>query len=123
MCDGKGPSVTIIRTQYDRLIGGYTTALWQAYGGFMYDVNAFLFSMTEGEKYKVICPEYAIYCDINSGSTFGVSLKICDMSNVNNGSKTEPCGHYECEGSLGGPFNNGNICCLKVKEYEMWLVE
>ena len=118
-CDNKGPTVTIIKTEYDRVIGGYTTVSWDSTSSYKNDGNAFLFSMTVGAKYKVTDPECAIYCGPNYGPTFGAhSLYVCDNSSVSNGSYTCPT-HYECDGGLGGATNNGNTCYFKVIEYEV----
>ena len=47
-CDNMGPTITIIKTTFNRIFGGFTAANWESSGGFKNDPSAFLFSVDLG---------------------------------------------------------------------------
>jgi hypothetical protein len=48
LCDNQGPTITFIRTEFDKIIGGYTKVSWTSSvrGEYKVDDSAFLFSLT-----------------------------------------------------------------------------
>jgi hypothetical protein len=75
-CDGVLGTLTVVKSTYNNIFGGYTEADWSYqywYYQFKNDTNAFLFSLVNSYntsvKMNVIQPQYAI-CTYN-GPTFG----------------------------------------------------
>ena len=63
-CGEKGPTLSLIKTKKGRIFGGFSKAEWTNKKGVvrLYDNNAFLFSLDNMKKYKILKPELAIYC-------------------------------------------------------------
>ena len=95
-CDDKGGTITIIKSNFGNIFGGYTSKSWKKLDTvwFKKDENAFLFLIKCDDKslqYK--CPlllelkqkyvEYAILCT-NHGPTFGGGFDISINDNCNN---------------------------------------
>ena len=55
--DGKGPLIILVKTSNNNIIGGYTSKAWSSSNKYMKDSEAFLFSLTNEKKYKIIKPE------------------------------------------------------------------
>ena len=70
-CNGKSPTLVVIKTTKGKIFGGYTTQLWKE--GKVEDKNAFVFSIDKKKKYNVKQPEYAIGFTTNSYWMFGYS--------------------------------------------------
>ena len=72
-CDNKGPTITFIKTDDNRRIGGYTMKNWEndVNGKWISDDKAFIFDLDLNEKYDVNQPGSAIYCYKIYGPTFG----------------------------------------------------
>ena len=63
-CRNMGPTISLIKTKEDRIFGGFSKAEWtdsQA-NVKLRDDKAFLFSLDNKERYKVLKPEIAISC-------------------------------------------------------------
>ncbi|KAM7434953.1 hypothetical protein ABFA07_015053 [Porites harrisoni] len=83
-CDGKGPTVTIIRVgKY--IFGGYTSVSWDSSNRYQYDSKAFLFSLVNKPGWapvklpqtgKYSSSRYSIYCGSSYGPTFGNGFDI-----------------------------------------------
>ena len=69
-----------MKNQFDKIIGGYTSCPWKRDGEFTYDSNAFLFSITLGMKFDLLCPNNAIFCYATNGPSFGRNL-MCEEYN------------------------------------------
>ena len=71
-CDGKGATITLVESSKGKRFGGYTRISWNNnIKTWMKDINAFLFSLDNNKKYKVIRPEYAIFGRDDYGPHFG----------------------------------------------------
>ena len=57
-CNGKCPTLAVIKTTKGNIFGGYTTQLWKQ--GEVQDKNAFVFSIDKKKKYNIKEPEHAI---------------------------------------------------------------
>ena len=86
-CNGKCPTLAVIKTTNGYVFGGYTTQMWKT--GEVKDNNAFVFSIDKKRKYNIKQPEHAIYYGINSWWGFGpynnaiVVLENCTKNNGN----------------------------------------
>ena len=83
-CDGKGPTITIIRTTNNRIFGGFTAATWES-DSWKNDPAAFIFSLDLQQKYPVVTTAHAIRCHSSYGPTFGggFDLLVSNNSNAN----------------------------------------
>ncbi len=70
-CNGKCPTLAVIKTTNGYVFGGYTTQMWKQ--GEVKDNNAFVFSINKKRKYKIKQPERAIGFSMNSWWLFGYS--------------------------------------------------
>lgn len=70
-CDEKGPTITLVKTEYDRICGGYTGISWTNpwNGGYRRDDDAFIFSLTHKTKHGVTDPENAV-CHVSNYITW-----------------------------------------------------
>lgn len=80
MCDHAQNTITVVRTQYDKIIGGFSGYPWNsAYntltGG--EDKDAFLFSLDDNKKYYPVGPVDLIMCYRGYGPTFGIGHDLC----------------------------------------------
>lgn len=58
-CNGKCPTLVIIKTDTGIVFGGYTTSPWKENGPIP-DNNAFVYSLNPNKKYPVKMPKYAL---------------------------------------------------------------
>ena len=96
-CDNKEGTVTIIKSHWGNIFGGYTSKSWEAsYSGCKRDENAFLFLIkSDDESVQRKCPlllelkedhvDVATFCHYYYGPTFGSGTDIlitdyCDKS-------------------------------------------
>ena len=94
-CDSVEHTITIIKSNFDSVFGGYTSVAWKSDGLFRRDPNAYLFSLRrkgvfQKEVFKVVRPENAIRGHHEYGPIFGggVDIFIADKSNTNGGNLT-----------------------------------
>ena len=92
-CNGRTKTVTIIKTDCNFVLGGYTTAMWWSHvNRYFTDLNAFIFSLrrngiSNSEKFMVNKTNNAILNDTPHGPTFeGHDINIIHNSNTNTGS-------------------------------------
>ncbi|XP_068737819.1 adhesion G protein-coupled receptor E1-like [Montipora capricornis] len=95
LCDGKGPTVTIIKVNQN-IFGGYASVSWDHSTSYKNDPNAFLFSLAN----QINTPQrltqkdpnnaHSVYNQYNYGPTFGYShdLYVQDNAKGNAGSHT-----------------------------------
>jgi hypothetical protein len=102
-CDGKGPTMTIVRSNNNYLFGGYTSVAWGVDGTYKTDTTAFLFTLTNPHnipptKYQIDPAKSANAVRHHSGHgpMFGSSqdLRLAANSNSNNSSRTTFPGSY-----------------------------
>lgn len=102
LCDGHTNTLTIIITEHDKIIGGYTPLPWKTGSGEWYpdeEQKSFIFNLSSGEKYSLMNKEKAIWCSRTYGPSFGYpDLQIADKALFN----TNSCANFPmC-------YNNGN---------------
>ncbi|XP_074621554.1 uncharacterized protein LOC141880073 [Acropora palmata] len=84
-CDGKGPTVTIIKVG-SYIFGGYTDKSWRWSAGYISSSKAFIYSLRNYYGYgyfkrDVTSSSYAIYSYYNYGPTFGSGHDISIRGN------------------------------------------
>jgi len=88
-CLGKINTLVIAKTNYDKIIGGFTPLSWENTDEHIYlkddSDRSFIFSVDMKKKLKIINHEYAICLSPNSGPIFGggSDLEIVDNCNTN----------------------------------------
>ena len=86
-CNGKCPTLAVIKTTNGYVFGGYTTQMWKQ--GEVKDNNAFVFSIDKKRKYNIKQPEHAFGLDMYSYWDFGYSYNAivvrenCTKNNKN----------------------------------------
>ena len=87
-CDGQSNTLTIIKSTYGNIFGGFTTKPWSSNGQYVDDPDAFVFSLIncqgKPKKFDCVHVKHAIYCLSDCGPTFGSGhdIKICSDSNM-----------------------------------------
>ena len=88
-CDDKGGTITIIKTNWGNIFGGYTSKSWTSENKWIADKDAFLFLIkSDDESTQSKCPlllelrkgdihvNYAIGCNPSLGPIFGLGYDI-----------------------------------------------
>lgn len=133
MCDGKGPTLTIVRSSSKTLFGGYASRSW--YSGDKYEPapDSFLFSLDKETRHEIYQYEGNAMRGSNDwgpcfgGSIFGSDLNISDKCNSGSSSYSDlgqtyslPKGINErsdaAQSYLGGSY------LFQVEEYEVFKV-
>ncbi|XP_078382402.1 uncharacterized protein LOC144665101 [Oculina patagonica] len=125
-CDGKGPTVSIVRVgKY--IFGGYTSASWTSGCQWWYDSEAFLFSLVNKPGWQPLkldqtglysnLKSYSIYSCSSYGPTFGAGfdISIADNASSNNNSQANlgfiysPPTGYSAGSSFAQSFLAGSL--------------
>jgi hypothetical protein len=86
-CDEKENTITLILNNLNCVFGGFASSAWNSLGGYIYDPNAYIFSLrTNGisgkNVFKVKNVQTALYGNSEYGPTFGNDINICNQSNL-----------------------------------------
>ena len=86
-CDEKENTITIVLNNSKCVFGGYASASWNSFGGYIYDPKAYIYSLRANgisHKYKFMVKnaQKALYGNLDFGPTFGNDIDICNKSNV-----------------------------------------
>ena len=131
-CDKKGPTVTIIKSQHDKIFGGFTSESWgfapPGKGVSKHDATAFIYSLTRKEKYAQQLNRDSIREWTNRGPIFGYDpdsndwdILICDNCNTNN-SQCWANTTYQLPSGAGDDYLAGSHV-FTVKEIEVYAVK
>jgi hypothetical protein len=77
LCDGKGPTVTVVQTPNGSVFGGYASVSWDSSNGLWVSApGCFLFTLRNTrslppQTFALTKPQYAMLCTANCGPTFG----------------------------------------------------
>jgi hypothetical protein len=89
-CNYKGWTLTIVKTTFDFVFGGFTKAPWESSSIYHTDQHSFMFSVNEGSKYPITGGDrlaigcYSGYCALFGAN--GDEVTIMSDSNINNDS-------------------------------------
>jgi len=122
-CNNKGETITLVLMNGDlRLLGGYTDVSWSNTTGYVASNQAFLFSLSYGEKYPIdpTRSQFAIYNNATYGPTFGGGFDFHLLPNMTTGYCFFPWS-YICDGKSGvsDPACHTRLC----GNYNAWTVE
>ena len=124
ICDGKGPTVTIVKSKNGYIFGGYLTVPFSSDRKAHTDDKAFLFSLTNMKKFKILDPEHAVFHYAKGWGPY-IGLKDnCDLAIKseclsNKKSYCEPSSYEFKRIDLIGSDEK----FFEVKDYEIYLVE
>ena len=76
MCDEKGPTLTLFKTDDGRVCVGYTSASWDSSNKYKNDPESFLFSLDHKKVFKVKIAERTIYCGSALVPCFGYDAAL-----------------------------------------------
>jgi hypothetical protein len=121
-CDGKGPTVTIVKGENDHIFGGYVTVPYSSDCQSHYDDKAFLFSLINTKKFSIKIKEKAV-CHLSNWGPYIGYRNYCDLAINsrclnNKGSYCEPKSYEFNRVDLIGTIEK----YFKVKDYEVYLV-
>ena len=130
-CDGKSPTIVLIKSNYGKIFGGYTKSKWSSNDNWVNDDSrsSFIFSVQHSTKHKLKHSKNAIFSGKSHGPIFGKGYDIyisnncnlntnsfCNLGNsysLNNCSKSES---IESKTYLAGNIN------FKITEYEVYQI-
>ena len=92
LCDNKGPTLTVVKSDQNEIFGGFTKASWGSKpDGYTEDASAFIYSVTMKQKCKVTKSADAIYCSPDRLVSFGLyDIDMLTDSNLNMNSDSKP---------------------------------
>lgn len=99
-CDGKGPTLVLIRCDEGSVFGGYTDASWDSDSGEVEGPGSFLFSVFGGlyrpARYlvRVSSSHEALFCRASYGPMFNAGLEVKSV------------------GGAYAPFDSSSVCLL-----------
>ena len=79
-CDGKGPTVTIVKGKNGHIFGGYVTVPFSSDGQSHYDDKAFLFSLTNNKKFPIKIKEQAVSHNFKLWGPYIGYMDKCDLA-------------------------------------------
>lgn len=124
LCDNKGPSITFIKTNNKRRIGGFTMKNWDINANkFISDDKAFIFDLDLNEKYDIVKKENAIYSCKGYGPTFGGHHDIYLGENFCTDEKSADYCHYDSTyykySSNIKNHNTVNFICEEIEVFQI----
>jgi hypothetical protein len=128
-CDGKGPTVVVVRSESGHVFGGATDSSWNSVGGYT-QAAAFLFGLhTQGNGSQPVKLALkpgkegkAMYNTTSYGPIFGNGHDLILYNDANANTNSYQCGNnsYEDAG-LGKHFFTGSQN-FQVAEYEVFAI-
>jgi hypothetical protein len=106
-CDGVGPTLTLIESNFGKKFGGYITSKWNSSGNWIKgDGTEFLFSLDKKSKYANKQTAHAIYGNPGYHVTFGAGhdIHLSDKCTTTSNSYSGPNG-FEIPANLAGSYN------------------
>ena len=124
-CNECSPTLVIAQTNFNKIIGGYTTEKWKSGSRIMYSKDnfgkSFLISVSLKEKYPIKNPDYAICNTDGSGPKFGggYDLEIVDNCNTQYNTSTD-IGHSYLTNRTKEEFYGGGK--YLISDYEVYVI-
>ena len=86
ICDNIPETITLIETEYGKIIGGYTPLAWNSskkHWAADKSMGSFIFSLDLKEKFTLNLAQFAIACNPEKGPIFGCcDICVVDKSNI-----------------------------------------
>ena len=125
ICNGKAPTVCIIKSQQQHIFGGYTEVAWSSSNAYRSDPNSFIYLLQskrgdKPEKWTCKNTSYSVYHHSSYGPTFGgYDFYLCNNCNTTNSSYANLGHSYNAprdNNKLAGSYN------FKVLDYEVFQI-
>jgi hypothetical protein len=104
ICDGKNNTLTIIKTEFGKLAGGFSTVPWRSTPGWEYETDeteqTFIFGLSKNLRKIKLTPckkKFMLGMHREYGPSFGDDLVIYDHANVSKGCWSNFPDCYQCE--------------------------
>ena len=127
-CNNIFPTLSVIKSEYGKIFGGYTTATWEGVGVDKNDPNSFLFSFTNEDKYPYNGNGRAIHANKSHLTVYGGGTDLFLFTNCNTSSnsgcsftKSYSCTKYSSQSSESSAYFAGGTA-FKVEEVEVYKV-
>ena len=89
-CNNEGPTISVIKNEFDYIFGGHTTRSWTNNTGYERDSKAFLFQIYPNQKiFNINGFHNQIYNNPDRLCGFSDDLRIFNECNINNNSDSE----------------------------------
>ena len=118
-CDGYNPTVTIIKSKNNNILGGYISVPFLSFYEPFLDETAFLFSLTNNKKFNIRNKEPAVRNSGLFGPNFGNKDLGISSGCLNKNSYCKPSSFTFKRANLIGVNDNN----FKVEDYEVYLVK
>ena len=120
-CDGKNPTIYIVKSKSGYVFGGYLSIPWSSISKHFRDDEAFFFSINLNKKYYFTNKNKVIYGNKDYGPVIcgGIRMDVCNnaLSSWNNFIELE-------DEKLGSKYEiNGGIKKIDVQSYEVHQLE
>ena len=134
-CDGRARTLTLVRSTFGNVFGGYTSCEWGQSEEFKGGLDDFMFSLRNEDdaplKLRKFLFDSSIYCSSSCGPAFGnasgLDLKLADRADSNESSYSDlgfsfshpkyKNGSYRARGFLAGSHN------FRVADIEVFQAE
>ncbi len=126
LCNNKGPSISLIKTNTNQIFGGYNPLSWKSSGSYANTTQSFLFSVTNNAKFPY-CNNAAnsVYDAPNYGPTWGGNHDLYVEGNMTTGYANPGYSHCcpnppgcnsctACQNLMAGSYNSWQIVELEV---------
>ena len=118
-CDGKSPTVTIIKSKNGHIFGGFLSVPFFSDDESFLDETAFLFSLTNNKKFNIRNKEPAVKNSSLFGPNFGNKDLGISSGCLNKNSYCKPSSFTFKRANLIGVNDN----YFRVEDYEVYLVK
>ena len=126
LCNGKGPSISVIKTNTNQVFGGYNPLSWNSNNGYASATQSFLFSVTNNAKFP-FCQNAgnSIYNGASYGPTWGGNHDLYVDPNMTAGYVNPGYSHCcpnppgcnsctACQNLMAGSYSSWQIVELEV---------
>ena len=124
-CDNKGPTLILIKTNNNRIFGGFTPLNWISQSITLNDESnqTFIFSLNLMKKFDLINKsKAAIICDPNSGPNFGNTDFTLKESLKNGQSYADSSSNFLSNNNLELTGGNGSNELFETEEFEVYKI-
>ena len=127
LCDEKGPTITIIKSNWGNIFGGYTSISWTNHPHFCEDKNAFLFLIKcDAESVQTECPQIfkikqsatrsAVFHNPGQGPCFGMGFDIAIKDKCDDNAGWKSYKIYDYNYTLARSYDIDNVILCGGKE-------
>ena len=122
-CNGKGYTLTLVRTSKGYRCGGFISQSWGSTNNYIQDKNAFLFSLEFKEMYPInVDGTNAIYDHSSYGPTFGSGQDLY-IANGCSSNYSSYCNFPQSYHGLKQRCLTGGVYNFKVNEMEVYQIK